>query len=153
MRKVLALAVMLGGCVLDERPPETLPEDFTIPNEIATPPGGDDAIAVVKAFYEAELGEELPEITVRWTSERIPLDAAGTTTVIGVHYRCSDIRITWWEAVGTDFRKIAVAHEIAHCARNTVEGSGDGAHTDPLWWDRDTGLVRLANIELGLAGF
>ena len=108
-------------------------------------PRSDEAIAVLAAFYELETGAELPPIRVTWVAERIPF---GDTSVIGLHRGCDDIWVTWWE--GPRLSKLALAHEVGHCARATVEGSGDGQHADPLWWASD-GIAERARRELARA--
>lgn len=102
------------------------------------PPSAGEALVLLRAFYEQTIGSELPAIHVTFVRERIPF---GDTTVIGLHYGCGDIWVTWWPELGTDLHDTALAHEVAHCARLTAEGSGDGAHADDLWWARPGGIA------------
>jgi hypothetical protein len=141
------LLAFLAGCgvAVDHYPVTPVPE---LEAQIAPPPGADAAIAVLSGFYAGAIGQDLPPVSVRWSSERFAYGDG--ESAIGLTYGCGDIRITWWPEVR--FSRTALAHELGHCARLTAEGDPDGAHADPLWWGREDGLARQANIALSIDG-
>lgn len=144
--QIAMLAVVLvgcGSCVDDATQAVTDPLELL---ERVDPPRGDDAIAIVVAFYEHELGITMPPIGVRWVTERIPF---GAGSVIGLHRGCGDIWITWWNI---RYAQMALAHEIGHCARVTAGLPSDPNHLDADWWARDSGVVYRANRALAGAG-
>ena len=111
------------------------------------PIGAERAIQVVLGSYvgATEL-VDAPAVEVRWVSEPIPYD--GDMTASGLTVGCTSWVV--WRA-GDRFPRVLLAHELAHCARRTLTGNGDGGHGDPAWWGSG-GLVDQAALALARAG-
>jgi hypothetical protein len=115
----------------------------------ASPDRADDAVALAVASYEREIGVTMPPVVVHWVVERIPLRGA---TVIGLHRACDDIWVTWWE--GPALSRLAMVHEVGHCARVAAGLPSDPEHEDAAWWAKDeTGVVERVRRQLAGAGF
>lgn len=105
-------------------------------NVIEPPANAQQAIAAVLTAYRSiylTALDDLPEVRVIWTDERIPY---GNGSVIGLHVSCGEIWVRWWPAIDS-YGRIALAHEIGHCVRGHVFGDTDGAHADTAFWGVD----------------
>jgi len=135
------VGLVLGvGCTSAEDPLDAL--------TVVEPARAGEAQAIAVAGFELELGIAMPEVAVTWVAERIPYRDA---TVIGLHRGCDDIWLTWWE--GPAFSRLALAHELGHCARVASGIESDQGHVDAAWWAKDgAGVVDRVNRRLVAAG-
>jgi hypothetical protein len=128
MIRILAAAgLAMAGCAVDvDR------------HEIAPPAGASTAVAAAVESLRSQ-GYQVDDVEVHWSAE--PIDLGDGTTAIGAHWGCGEIWITWWP--GPKLSDLALAHEIAHCARTSSGMSSDRDHVDASWWARGGVVSRV----------
>lgn len=143
MQRAAILALVLAACSCVDSAVDPLESLTQI-----EPPRAAEALTVAVTAFEAEVGAPMPTVHVTWVAERIPYEG---TTVIGLHRNCEDIWLTWWD--GPRFSRLALAHEIGHCARAARGLDTDPGHADAAWWAKDgAGVVDRVNRQLAGAG-
>ena len=146
----LLTPILLSSCLLEDPYIEYLEG---LPRR--DPDGGELAIREVTLVY----GLDRETFDVHWveTEDGQPIRSYDpdrySLGLFGVTFDChSYVWLPDHSKVITKISESSLAHEMGHCAMSAL-GLRDIDHSDPTWWDPDTGLVHEAEqavVAIGL---